>query len=571
MNDTSILFGTDAAAPIQQMFSFQDLSFTIEALSIKNICVEDTEILHEVAFLVRDADWGTIYPRNVSIKNLAPEKQELIISAVYENQDARLTVSVLVGYNERSFSVSATADSEGNFETNRTGFTVLHPLSVSGCPVIVKKIDGEVVQSSFPELIDPWQPFKDFKSIIHEAEGYRVACEFIGDTFEMEDQRQWGDASFKTYNRPLAEPWPYVILSGESVHQSVSVNWKTCDFQKSPSLPAIEEYLFPEMALVLDANDADTVRNDQTDLLKVNPQRLLCHIDCELGGLETQISRFAALKSTLGQFIYDVELICKFDRDPREELKHINDLFIFNKFCPDSILVCPSVDRQSTPPGSVWPECPPLEEIYRTASEVFSNSYLGGGMVSFFPELNRKRPPLDHIRFVSHGLCPIIHAADDVSVMRTLDTIPYIIQTARSFIKDRDYRIGPSTIAMRQNPYGSKTFANPLNQRICMTHDDPRHTAWFGAAYLVGLAARLASSGVKVWTPCAVIGPRGLNAANIDLLTHLSKMSGTKVLRADLQNEIVTLVAGGQKLEGNLTSETRGKLGPYEWHGQTIK
>ena len=115
----------------------------------------------------------------------------------------------------------------------------------------------------------------------------------------------------------------------------------------------------------------------------------------------------------------------------------INDLFILNKFCPDSILVCPSVDRQSTPPGSVWPECPPLEEIYRTASEVFSNSYLGGGMVSFFPELNRKRPPLDHIRFVSHGLCPILHAADDVSVMRTLDTIPYIIQTARSFIKDR--------------------------------------------------------------------------------------------------------------------------------------
>ena len=60
-------------------------------------------------------------------------------------------------------------------------------------------------------------------------------------------------------------------------------------------------------------------------------------------------------------------------------------------------------------------------------------------------------------------------------------------------------------------------------------------------------------------------------AANIDLLTHLSKMSGTKVLRADFQNEFVTLVAGGQKLEGNLTSETRGKLGPYEWHGQAIK
>ena len=59
MNDTSILYGTDAAAP-NQIFSFHDLSFTIEALSIKNICVENTEILREIAFLVRDADWGTV-------------------------------------------------------------------------------------------------------------------------------------------------------------------------------------------------------------------------------------------------------------------------------------------------------------------------------------------------------------------------------------------------------------------------------------------------------------------------------------------------------------------------------
>lgn len=80
----------------------------------------------------------------------------------------------------------------------------------------------------------------------------------------------------------------------------------------------------------------------------------------------------------------------------------------------------------------------------------------------------------------------------------------------------------------------------------------------------------MVSSRVKVWTPCAVTGPRGLNAANIDLLTHLSKMSGAKVLRADFQNEIATLVAGGQKLEGNLSYETRGKLGPYEWHNQAI-
>ena len=42
-----------------------------------------------------------------------------------------------------------------------------------------------------------------------------------GDAFEMEDQRNWADASFKTYVRPLPKPRPYVIAEG-AVDASVS-------------------------------------------------------------------------------------------------------------------------------------------------------------------------------------------------------------------------------------------------------------------------------------------------------------------------------------------------------------
>src|SRR3712207_7382130 len=39
-----------------------------------------------------------------------------------------------------------------------------------------------------------------FRSLTHEAApGLRVTCRMEGDTFEMEDQRNWTDASFKTY------------------------------------------------------------------------------------------------------------------------------------------------------------------------------------------------------------------------------------------------------------------------------------------------------------------------------------------------------------------------------------
>ena len=52
---------------------------------------------------------------------------------------------------------------------------------------------------------------------------------------------------------------------------------------------------------------------------------------------------------------------------------------------------------------------------------------VGGGMLSYFTELNRKRPPVDGIDYVTHTTCPIVHAADDISVMETLEALPYVV------------------------------------------------------------------------------------------------------------------------------------------------
>src|SRR3712207_9295379 len=56
-----------------------------------------------------------------------------------------------------------------------------------------------------------------------------------GDTFEMEDQRNWTDASYKTYVRPLALPWPYTLAAGSELEQAVTV---TVDAAQSARPPA---------------------------------------------------------------------------------------------------------------------------------------------------------------------------------------------------------------------------------------------------------------------------------------------------------------------------------------------
>ena len=39
----------------------------------------------------------------------------------------------------------------------------------------------------------------------------------------MEDQRNWTDASYKTYVRPLALPWPYTLAAGAKFEQAITL------------------------------------------------------------------------------------------------------------------------------------------------------------------------------------------------------------------------------------------------------------------------------------------------------------------------------------------------------------
>ena len=163
--------------------------------------------------------------------------------------------------------------------------------------------------------------------------------------------------------------------------------------------------------------------------------------------------------------------------------------------------------------------------------------------------------------FVTHGLCPIVHAADGISVMENLRAVPRITRSARAIIGGRGYRLGPSTIEMRQNPYGSRTIPNPEGGRICMTDDDPRHRAAFGAAWVLGLTTVIAPARMTVWTPASLYGPRGLFAAGgppwpvAEVIAAMASLAGEPVGAAELTDDTATLRCGGTEFTANLTSE----------------
>lgn len=575
MSDLRALYGTDKPPEGGESISHSNVNLTLQGGALRHIRVNGVEVIRSVAFLVRDRDWGTVAPRLGPVERENGETLRLSIPMRFETATGLLEVLLSIEISASGLSISARGHATGVFETNRAGFTVLHPIDgVAGAPATVTHPDGTRESGHFPLLIAPWQPFKDIAALEHVTGGLQIHCAFSGDVFEMEDQRQWGDASFKTYNRPLALPWPYRLADGETLSQSLAISWERAAKMANPAewdAPPPNP-VFPQMALVLTAEDARHIGEIVEAVRFVAPQRLLCHVDAAAGPIGPQIAAFAALQSELAEPAYDLELIGRLDgsQSPEEELAGHARVIADAGLSLSSVFVCPSVDRQSTPPGSNWPDCPPLHQVHAAVADAFPDLPLGGGMASFFPELNRKRPPSGMLDFITHGFCPIVHAADDISVIETLEAVPHIARSAHAIAAGRGYRIGPATIAMRQNPYGSRTIPNPDQDRVCMADDDPRHRGAFGAAYAVGLATALAPFVAEVWTPAAVLGPRGLTGPGGPLpiahaLRALAGLAGHPVKEARIVDGLAILKLGDCIIRANLTAQPSGSLRGFGW------
>ena len=160
-------------------------------------------------------------------------------------------------------------------------------------------------------------------------------------------------------------------------------------------------------------------------------------------------------------------------------------------------------------PGSPWPKMPSFEAIYGAARRAFPGVKLGGGMATYFTELNRKRPPAALLDYVTNTTCPNVHAADDRSVMETMQALPYQILSTRSFMGDTPYRIGPSQLACRENAYGKATAPNPNNGRVCLSRIDPRQRGIFNAAWTLAYIAAFARGGIEAVGLGAPTGPFG--------------------------------------------------------------
>jgi len=512
------LFGTEEPAAEPEVLRAGSLTAELDAGNLRHIRLNGVEVMRAISFIIRDKNWATYNP---TISKLAINETgkgfRVTYSALASDDRQEFRYAAVIEGSDKGVSFRAQGEALTDFLTNRTGFVVLHPVAgVAGHPVEIEHTDGEIVQGRFPALIDPVQPMMDLRSLTHEAApGLRVTCRMEGDTFEMEDQRNWTDASYKTYVRPLALPWPYTLAAGTRLEQSVSLTLSGSTATKASSDNRIALKIggrigqAPALGLGLDPDEIVATRSLAATIAEIGPGHLVCHYDPRRGHDRDTLEEEAAVAASLGATPWLETLITTVDGFVEEiDALGAAAATIGSPFA--TVLLSPISDLKSTLPGSVWPPAPPAAKMFRAARKAFPGARIGGGMFSFFTELNRKRPPIEEIDLVSFTTAALVHAGDDASVMEGLESLPAIAESARAIAGKLPLAVGPSAIGFRMNPYGAGPIENPRNIRQAMSRNDPRQRGLLGAAWTLGYYAQFARFGVDSVAFGATTGPFGV-------------------------------------------------------------
>ncbi len=517
-----ILCGTEELDPEPRVLRAGALSAELAAGALRYIRFGGVEVLRAISFLIRDENWGTVTP---VIAGLTVEEKADGFRVAYRGTCAygqnRLVYDVVIaGRADGTLAFEAEMLAETDATTNRAGFVVLHPLAgVAGKPVRVVHTDGKESLDRFPDLISPSQPIFDIASLAHEVmPDVWATCAMEGDAFEMEDQRNWTDASYKTYIRPLSKPRPYVIAKGTRQRQSVRLS--IAGAPRGAVAPPPNDVAvtlgggtgsrLPAIGLGVPAEEVVHALAARDRVKALAPRHLIAQVDLRKKHGEAELAGFRELAGAVGaDLVLEIILIGDKQHDPAAELRAVAGAVAKAGAKPAAVMVSPASDLMSHQPGEEDPDVQPASAIYAAARAAFPGIRLGGGMFSYFTELNRKRPPHELLDFVSHTTCPIVHAADDRSVMESLEALPSVIASTRSFIGGAAYRVGPSAIGCRANAYGKSPFPNPQGGRVCLTATDPRQRGLFNAAWTLAYVAAFARGGIEAVAMGAPTGPFG--------------------------------------------------------------
>lgn len=570
-----------AAEPLPLRAGPVSMVFDADNVFLRYIRVGQHEVLRGINAPIRNENWATIAPK---VSNLKVEQHDDSFSVTFDVACQRDDIDFrwkgsISGSDKGVIEFAFDGEAHSTFKKNRIGFCVLHGPSAAGQPWVLETADGEKSSGDFPKFISAHQPAKNLKAVTHEvAKGIHARVAFEGDIFEMEDQRNWTDASFKTYCTPLEIPYPVELAKGTKISQKIRIS---IDGNGSGSRPDFRH--------VPDDRNSARVSLRLTDL--ESPLPLLgVQVSSEVDDLTDQkIRRLKALK--LDHLRVDLPLSDDwFVKDLRRATSQAKALGVSLQIVlglgeKPAFATLVEELKALQPPVSHWMVRGGDPAHYQIARQhlapIVTNAKIGVTRVTNFVELNRARPEDESIAVVGFAINPQIHAFDHASIVETLPIHADAVHSARQFAGDRRLIIGPITMTPQLldgvDQPGGPPAGGPLP-----TYVDKRQVEPFTAAWTLGSIKYLADSRVHSATFYETVGWNGIMDADdvssrpkefpsrpgelfpvYHLLREFAEFKGGSVRQVDTSDNLAAVGLALRKsgrvrvLVGNLTGEAR--------------
>jgi len=504
-----------AAPPLAVPLRAGPLRLVFDRGWLRWVRLGEREVLRGIYAAVREAGWATV-PAEIEDLQLDADADRFRVRFVARHRRGAVRLdweARIEGSRDGRIVYSIDGTAGSTFLRNRVGFCVLHPLSCAGEPCTLETVDGRRHGAVFPRLVSPHQPFFDLRAIAHQpAAGVTAEVRMEGDTFETEDQRNWSDASFKTYCPPLALPCPTEMRQGTRVAQTITLTLTggiqealatvpgALPRKRNSPAPAVlwveAGRPLPRPALGLAGAGLVSLSPAQADLLRaLRLDHLRADLHLDAPGWEETLARAVANAGRVGVAL-ELALFL-----PEPPLPALRALFarasaLTARVSHWRVFRAQDLATHEGDAAAAREALLPLDPKARFA----------GGVDRYFTELNRLHPPTAGLDQLGFSLNPQVHAFDDATLFENLDSLEWTAATAHDLAPGLPLAVTPITLRPRSDPLPP---ASPAPGGPPFT-DDPRQVGPVAAAWTLLFVARAAVAGYASLGFFELVGPRGV-------------------------------------------------------------
>lgn len=481
---------------------------------LRYVEVAGIEVVRRVYVAVRDLDWNTL-PGAIENLRIDDRGDSFLVAFDRRHQFGDLDFlwsATITGHPDGRITYEMAGKALTAFSYAKIGICVHHPVrGFAGTEYRALSPAGPV-RGRLPDTIGPqvhlddgtdlplFDPFSEL-SLSHRGGGV-VSLAFTGDLWEMEDQRNWSDQSFKSVSTPASLGYVHEALPGQRFHQSLTIT--TTDFGSGRHRSADSVRIGPPTGTVVPAigvscsSPEESLSKAASELFAlVRPAHVRCEVDLDAAA-EHKIA-VAAARALEVEARLELAIFVTEGRARSGELATLREI-LTGLQPPIARVLLLSKDKESTTPETAMAGAEALKP--------FSTVPLIIGSDANFNELNRNRPSQAAAAGLVWAMNPQVHASDELSLVENLEAQSETVTTARSFAPGLSLHVSPVTMRPRYNAVsttGQEFRPGGLPWTI-----DPRQATLFGAAWTLGSVAALAAAGVDSLTYYDMVGPRGL-------------------------------------------------------------